>query len=104
MKNCPVCGLFAGSKPGSFSNFYGISMFGGDSMAHRNAVSEYQQLSSSHPYDFVCWPAVVTRWVAMSSVREYRQMFENDCPGDRGSVWKDITAILDGKTRHDPVV
>ena len=104
MKDCPICGLMAGSKPGGFTDFYGLSMFGGDSVAYRNAVSEYQQLSSRNPYDFVCWPAVVTRWVSMSSVQEYRQIWENNHPGDRGSVWKDITVILDGKTRHNPVV
>jgi hypothetical protein len=103
MVSCPVCGLIAGSKPGGFTNFYGLAMF--QNPEHlRSAVNAYNQLTDQNPGIFICWPAVVMMHVSQSSLKQYQQAWVNDNPGNYGVVWQDIQTMLDGKASHDPVV
>ena len=101
--SCPKCGALTTAKPGGFTDFYGHALFQ-DSEACNRAVKEYRQLAADNPGRYICWPAVVTRYVSRAAVLEYRQIWENNNPGNRGAVWKDINMLLDGTAGHDPVV
>jgi len=104
MEPCPICGEDSGGKPGGLLSFYGISAFGGDDVALRNAVNHFEELSRQNPYNFICFPAIVSMYASRQGLLEYRQVWENKHPGNRGSVWQSITKLLDGKCHHDPVV
>lgn len=100
---CPVCGLDAGTKPGSFTNFYGIAMFQ-NLENHRTAVEGYNRLVDQNPGVFICWPAVVMMHLSRSSLEQYQQVYLNEYPGNHGGIWQDIQTMLDGKASHNPVV
>jgi hypothetical protein len=103
ISNCPECGAMTTAKPGGFTDFYGYALFQ-DRDACNRALQEYRRLVSDNPGSYICWPAVVTRHVSRAAVLEYRQIWENNHPGNRGSTWKDINDLLDGTAGHDPVV
>ena len=104
MRPCPVCGEDSGGKPGAFLSFYGISAFGGDSTALRNAVAHFENLTRQNPGNFICFPSIVSMYASQQGLLEFRQVWENTHPGNKGIVWRSLTNVIEGKCRHDHVV